>query len=83
MLFEWQAKKFCMDPKHWAPCLLALLTSDHIQVLTREAEEKFEYNDYIKNILLKQFKLRPEKFRKKFMDPSETSNDHGENLCLN
>lgn len=52
-IFERQAKRVCVDPKYWVSSLLALLPSYIIQLLVREAEEKFEDYDYIKGISLK------------------------------
>lgn len=47
---------------------MALLLSDTTKVLTREAEEKFKDYEYTQGILLRRFKLSPERFRMKFMD---------------
>lgn len=49
-IFERQAKRVCVDS---VSSLLALLPSDIIQRLVREAEVKFEDYDCIKGILLK------------------------------
>lgn len=64
---EQQTKKVCVDLNLWVSGLLALSSSDIIQILTCEAEEKSEDYDNSKNILLKWFQLSPEKICKKFI----------------
>ncbi|GBM30353.1 hypothetical protein AVEN_21472-1 [Araneus ventricosus] len=44
-----------------------LLPSDIVQFIARESEETFDNYNYIKDVLLKRFKLSPEEFRKKFL----------------
>lgn len=66
-LFERQAKRIKVDEKNWVSALLTLLPSEIVQLIARESEEKFEDYAYIKDILLKRFKLTAESFRKKFV----------------
>ncbi|GFU03967.1 retrovirus-related Pol polyprotein from transposon opus [Trichonephila clavipes] len=40
---------------------------DITQLIARESEDKFDNYDYIKEVLLKRFKMSPETFRQKFM----------------
>ncbi|GFV08358.1 uncharacterized protein TNCV_327921 [Trichonephila clavipes] len=66
-LFERQAKESWHRKRHWVSALLALMPSEINQLMAREAEEKFDDYDYIKDLLLKRFKLSAEIFRQKFV----------------
>ncbi|GFW15258.1 CCHC-type domain-containing protein [Trichonephila clavipes] len=61
-LFERQAKRVGIEKRHWVSALLALMPSEINQLMAREAEEKFDDYDYIKDLLLKRFKLSAEIF---------------------
>ncbi|GFX71141.1 hypothetical protein TNCV_3649061 [Trichonephila clavipes] len=63
-LFERQAKESWHRKRHWVS---ALMPSEINQLMAREAEEKFDDYDYIKDLLLKRFKLSAEIFRQKFV----------------
>ncbi|GFV85375.1 hypothetical protein TNCV_3772001 [Trichonephila clavipes] len=71
---EFQLEKLRLESKeswhrkrHWVSALLALMPSEINQLMAREAEEKFDDYDYIKDLLLKRFKLSAEIFRQKFV----------------
>ncbi|GFX52774.1 uncharacterized protein TNCV_3719641 [Trichonephila clavipes] len=67
-LFERQVKEsWHRKKRHWVSALLALMPSEINQLMAREAEEKFDDYDYIKDLLLKRFKLSAEIFRQKFV----------------
>ncbi|GFX42150.1 uncharacterized protein TNCV_2135651 [Trichonephila clavipes] len=66
-LFERQAKRVGIEKRHWVSALLALMPREINQLMAREAEEKFDDYDYIKDLLLKRFKLRAEIFWQKFV----------------
>ncbi|GFY12658.1 SCAN box domain-containing protein [Trichonephila clavipes] len=67
-LFERQAKRVGIGNRHWVSALLALMPSEINQLMAREAEEKFDDYDYIKDIFLKGgFKLSAEIFWQKFV----------------
>ncbi|GFW86586.1 CCHC-type domain-containing protein [Trichonephila clavipes] len=63
-LFERKAKRVGIKKRHWVS---ALMPSEMNQLMAREAEEKFDDYDYIKDLLLKRFKLSAEIFRQKFV----------------
>ncbi|GFX72335.1 retrovirus-related Pol polyprotein from transposon opus [Trichonephila clavipes] len=64
---EAKAKRVGIEKRHWVSALLALMPSEINQLMAREAEEKFDDYDYIKDLLLKRFKLSAEIFRQKFV----------------
>ncbi|GFX01504.1 CCHC-type domain-containing protein [Trichonephila clavipes] len=66
-LFERQAKRVGIEKRHWVSALLALMPSEINQLMALEAEEKFDDYDYIKDLLLKRFKLSVENFQQKFV----------------
>ncbi|GBO37425.1 hypothetical protein AVEN_199235-1 [Araneus ventricosus] len=66
-LFERQAKWAQIDKKDWVCHLLALLPYDITQLIAREPTDKAEDYEHVKSLLLKKFKLSPEKFRQKFV----------------
>ncbi|GFX98511.1 retrovirus-related Pol polyprotein from transposon opus [Trichonephila clavipes] len=66
-LFERQAKRIGVVKTNWVSALLARMLSDITQLIARELEDKFDYYDYIKGVLLKRFKMSRETFRQKFM----------------
>ncbi|GFX61775.1 uncharacterized protein TNCV_1382731 [Trichonephila clavipes] len=66
-LFERQTKIVGIEKRHWVSALLALRPSEINQLMAREAEEKFDDYDYIKDLFLKPFKLSAEIFRQKFV----------------
>ncbi|GFX29491.1 hypothetical protein TNCV_4498861 [Trichonephila clavipes] len=51
-----KAKESWHRKRHWVSALSALMPSEINQLMAREAEEKFDDYDYIKDLLLKRFK---------------------------
>ncbi|KFM65660.1 hypothetical protein X975_14219, partial [Stegodyphus mimosarum] len=66
VMFERQAKRANLNQSEWVSVLLTLLPTEIVQLIMREPEEQAYDYAYIKGILLKRFKLSPEKFRIKF-----------------
>ncbi|GBL73994.1 hypothetical protein AVEN_230915-1 [Araneus ventricosus] len=66
-LFERQTKWTQIDKKDWVCHLLGLLPYDITQLIAREPTDKVEDYEHVKSLLLKKFKLSPEKFRQKFL----------------
>ncbi|GBM16584.1 hypothetical protein AVEN_256366-1 [Araneus ventricosus] len=66
IMFERLAKQVEILENTWVTHLLGLLPYDVAQLIARESDEIA--NDYgeVKKILLKRYKLKPEKFRQKF-----------------
>ncbi|GBM88346.1 hypothetical protein AVEN_199335-1, partial [Araneus ventricosus] len=66
IMFERLAKQAEILENTWVTHLLGLLSYDVAQLIAREPDEIA--NDYgeVKKILLKRYKLKPEKFRQKF-----------------
>ncbi|MDW0176561.1 MAG: RNase H-like domain-containing protein, partial [Nitrososphaeraceae archaeon] len=66
-LFERQVRKANLKEADWVYYLLGLLPVDISQIIAREPEDKAEDYQHIKSLLLKRFKLTPEKFRLLFV----------------
>ncbi|XP_035212028.1 uncharacterized protein LOC118186112 [Stegodyphus dumicola] len=67
VMFERQAKRANLHQSEWVSVLLTILPTDIVQLIMREPEQQAYDYAYIKGILLKRFKLSPEKFRIKFV----------------
>ncbi|GFT46766.1 retrovirus-related Pol polyprotein from transposon opus [Nephila pilipes] len=80
-LFKRQAKIANVDVKYWISCILTLLTSEIVQLISRASKEKFSDNECIKTILLKRFKVNPESFRKKFVLHQEMAENSWMDIC--
>lgn len=65
-LFERQIKRLGVEKENWVTYLLGLLPMEFVSVISREKEEDSNDYDYVKQLLLKRFKLSPEQFRQKF-----------------
>ena len=78
-LFEKQARRFKIEEKNWVSSLLSLMPSDIVELIARISEEEFENYSYVKDILLKKFRLSAEGFRQKFVqhqrNPDKTWKD--------
>ena len=72
--FERQATRVIIEKKDFATHFLGLLPLEIAQVVTRVQEEFESDYDYIKDLLLKRFKLTPDQFRQKFFSHKEESN---------
>ncbi|XP_035226542.1 uncharacterized protein LOC118198869 [Stegodyphus dumicola] len=66
-MFEHQAKRANLHQSEWVSVLLTILPTDIVQLIMREPEQQAYDYAYVKGILLKRFKLSPEKFRIKFV----------------
>jgi hypothetical protein len=67
VLFERQARRADVPEEDWVSHLLGLLPYEITQIIAREPEEKANEYEHIKKLLLKRFKLSPEKFHQKFI----------------
>ncbi|XP_035206330.1 uncharacterized protein LOC118181324 [Stegodyphus dumicola] len=67
VMFERQAKRANLHQSEWVSVLLTILPTDIVQLIMREPEQQAYDYAYIKRILLKRFKISPEKFRIKFV----------------
>ena len=67
VLFERQARMAFLNQESWVSHLLGLLPYEITQLIAREPEELSNNYDHIKGLLLKKFKLSPEKFRQRFV----------------
>ncbi|GBM57634.1 Gypsy retrotransposon integrase-like protein 1 [Araneus ventricosus] len=68
ILFERQAKRADIQKKYWVSYLIRLLPSEMSQIIAREDEEVTEDYEKIKTLLLKRYKLTPERFRQLFVN---------------
>ncbi|GFW21501.1 uncharacterized protein TNCV_1533241 [Trichonephila clavipes] len=66
-LFERQAQRLNIDQENWVSHLLGLLPTEVSQIIAREPDDKANSYEHVKNLLLKRFKLTPEKFRQLFV----------------
>ncbi|GFW77091.1 retrovirus-related Pol polyprotein from transposon 17.6 [Trichonephila clavipes] len=67
VLFERQAKMNRISKENWVPQLISVLPPDIVNIIARESKELASYYDHVKALLLKRFKLSPEKFRQLFV----------------
>ncbi|GFW93549.1 uncharacterized protein TNCV_47521 [Trichonephila clavipes] len=66
-LFERQAQRLNIDQENWVSHLLGLLPTEVSHIVAREPDDKANSYEHVKNLLLKRFKLTPEKFRQLFV----------------
>ncbi|GFT63505.1 uncharacterized protein TNCV_869871 [Trichonephila clavipes] len=66
-LFERQTQRLNIDQENWISHLLGLLPTDISHIIAREPDDKANSYEHIKDLLLKRFKLTPEKFRQLFV----------------
>ncbi|GFS64481.1 uncharacterized protein TNCV_3956261 [Trichonephila clavipes] len=66
-LFERQAQRLNIDQENWVSHLLGLLPTEVSHIIAREPDEKANSYEHVKELLLKRFKLTPEKFRQLFV----------------
>ena len=67
VLFERQARRAKIEESTWVTHLLGLLPYEITEMIARESEDKVKEYNQIKTLLLKRFKLTPEKFRQLFV----------------
>ncbi|GFU76720.1 uncharacterized protein TNCV_2391151 [Trichonephila clavipes] len=65
-LFERQAQRLNIDQENWVSHLLGLLPTE-VSHIAREPDVKANSYEHVKDLLLKRFKLTPEKFRQLFV----------------
>ncbi|GFT98983.1 transposon Ty3-I Gag-Pol polyprotein [Trichonephila clavipes] len=65
-LFERQAQRLNIDQENWVSHLLGLLPTEVSHIIAREPDDKANSYEHVKDLLLKRFKLTPEKFRQLF-----------------
>ena len=68
IIFERQAKRVGIKEDDYVAHLLGLLPLDIIQLIAREPEQEASKYAFVKNLLLKRYKLSPESFRQKFFN---------------
>ncbi|GFV01110.1 uncharacterized protein TNCV_1010311 [Trichonephila clavipes] len=66
-LFERQAQRLNIDQENWVSHLLGLLPTEVSHIIAREPDDKANSYEHVKDLLLKRFKLTPEKFRQLFV----------------
>ncbi|GFX40273.1 uncharacterized protein TNCV_4319061 [Trichonephila clavipes] len=66
-LFERQAQRLNINQENWVSHLLGLLPTEVSHIIAREPEDKANSYEHVKDLLLKRFKLTPEKFRQLFV----------------
>ncbi|GFU00359.1 transposon Ty3-I Gag-Pol polyprotein [Trichonephila clavipes] len=73
ILFERQACKMNVPKVFWVSHLLGLLPQEITQLIAREPEQEARDYDHVRSLLLKRFKLSPEKFRQLFVTHQKSS----------
>ncbi|GFX22302.1 uncharacterized protein TNCV_2951431 [Trichonephila clavipes] len=66
-LFERQAQILNINQENWVFHLLDLLPTEVSHIIAREPDDKANSYEHVKDLLLKRFKLTPEKFRQLFV----------------
>ncbi|GFX45646.1 uncharacterized protein TNCV_176391 [Trichonephila clavipes] len=66
-LFERQAQRLNIDQENWVSHLLGLLPTEVSHIIAREPDDKANSYEHVKDLLLKRFKLTPERFRQLFV----------------
>ncbi|GFV11257.1 uncharacterized protein TNCV_3723461 [Trichonephila clavipes] len=66
-LFERQAQRLNIDQENWVSHLLGLLPTEVSHIIARQPDNKANSYEHVKDLLLKRFKLTPEKFRQLFV----------------
>ncbi|GFT60866.1 uncharacterized protein TNCV_3615951 [Trichonephila clavipes] len=62
-LLERQAQRLNINQENWISHLLGLLPTEVSHIIAREPDDKSNSYEHVKDLLLKRFKLTPEKFR--------------------
>ncbi|GFW57232.1 transposon Ty3-G Gag-Pol polyprotein [Trichonephila clavipes] len=73
ILFECQACMMNVPKEFWVSHLLGLLPQEITQLIAREPEQEARDYDHVRSLLLKRFKLTPEKFRQLFVTHQKSS----------
>ncbi|GFX49996.1 hypothetical protein TNCV_3883241 [Trichonephila clavipes] len=72
-LFERQAQRLNIDQENGVSHLLGLLPTEVSHIIAREPDDKANSYEHVKDLLLKRFKLTPEKFRQLFVTHQKAS----------
>ncbi|GFW67760.1 uncharacterized protein TNCV_3870911 [Trichonephila clavipes] len=72
-LFERQAQRLNIDQENWVSHLLGLLPTEVSHIIEREPDDEANSYEHVKDLLLKRFKLTPEKFRQLFVTHQKAS----------
>ncbi|GFX13784.1 homeotic protein female sterile [Trichonephila clavipes] len=73
ILFERRACMMNVPKKFWVSHLLGLLPQEITLLIAREPEQEVRDYDHVRSLLLKRFKLTPEKFRQLFVTHQKSS----------
>ncbi|GFX30234.1 homeotic protein female sterile [Trichonephila clavipes] len=73
ILFERQACMMNVSKEFWVSHLIGLLPQEITQLIAREPEQETRDYDHVRSLLLKRFKLTPEKFRQLFVTHQKSS----------
>ncbi|GFW13422.1 retrovirus-related Pol polyprotein from transposon 17.6 [Trichonephila clavipes] len=73
ILFEHQECMMNVPKEFWVSHLLGLLPQEITQLIARKPEQEARDYDHVKSLLLKRFKLTPEKFRQLFATHQKSS----------
>ncbi|GFT52485.1 uncharacterized protein TNCV_14641 [Trichonephila clavipes] len=65
--FVRQAQRLNINQENWVSHLLGLLPTEVSHIIVREPDDKANSYEHVKYLLLKRFKLSPEKFRQLFV----------------
>lgn len=68
VLFERQAKRIGLKENDFVTHLLGLLPQEITNQIARQSEQEANEYPFVKNLLLKRYKLSPETFRQKFVN---------------
>ncbi|GBN37418.1 hypothetical protein AVEN_153574-1 [Araneus ventricosus] len=68
-LFERHAELTSLPKKDWVQKLIGLIPIEIAHLIAREPADKCNDYDHVKDLLLRRFKLSPEKFRQLFVSP--------------
>ncbi|GFW82936.1 homeotic protein female sterile [Trichonephila clavipes] len=60
-------KRLNIDQENWVSPLLGLLPTEVSHIIAREPDDKANSYEHVKDLLLKRFKVTPEKFRQLFV----------------
>ncbi|GFY20604.1 uncharacterized protein TNCV_1118381 [Trichonephila clavipes] len=66
-LFKRQAQRLNIDQENWVSHLLGLLPTEVSHIIAREPDDKANSYEHVKDLMLKRFKLTPEKFQQLFV----------------
>ncbi|GFX81088.1 uncharacterized protein TNCV_1910811 [Trichonephila clavipes] len=70
-LFQRQAQRLDINQENWVSHLLGLLPTEVSHIIAREPDDKANSYEHVNDLLLKRFKLTPEKIRQLFVTPQK------------